>query len=93
MREHTTQLNATKENVMDIKTASCVVLVVAIGAVATVGTAATRDREAAQRHCMRVARMGMPIAARPSLAIKRRQTIAFNECMEREGHGHGHAEK
>jgi hypothetical protein len=77
---------------MNIRTASRLVLVVAAGAVAfTAGTAAAKaDRDRATRHCMALARMGMPMAARPSLGIKRRQTIAFNQCMEREGFGHGH---
>jgi len=74
-------------------TALGAVVVVASGVAAvTVGIAATRsDRDAAMRHCMAMARRGtMP--ARPTMAIQKRQTAVYNECMEQAGFGRGHAE-
>ena len=78
---------------MCITTASRAILIVAGGALAlTVGVAnAKSERDVAMRNCMAKARMGMPMGARPSLGIKRRQTIAYNECMERAGFPPGHA--
>jgi hypothetical protein len=79
---------------MCITAASRAVLVVAGAVMAlTLGVAAAKtDREAANRHCMALARLGTP-PSRPSLGIMRRQATTYNECMERAGFPPGHANR
>ncbi len=78
---------------MLIATAPRALLVIAVATVAvTAGSAAAKtDKDAAMRRCMVFARAGTP-PARPTLAIKRRQTAAYNHCMEQAGFGRSHAQ-
>jgi hypothetical protein len=77
---------------MYIKAASRSALIAASGAVAlTAGIAAAQsDRDTARRHCIAMARIGTP-PSRPSIATKKRQAAAYNECMDQAGFGRGHA--